>query len=120
MPDLTEQQIAELKTNGGFNEDDIELFDMYQLDYSLIKDLQNAISRSPANSGKPMEEINRQVIAFITDSARQRPLGLNRHLRSMINFEDTRRMASVGGKYKRKSRRTKRKGRKGRKTKRRK
>lgn len=119
MPDLTDKQKDSLKNDGKFTDDDIELFDMYQLDYQLIKDIQNSISRLDENNGKSLEEINRQMIDFIKQSARQRQGFLSQHLRQMVGYLDTLRMASRGGKKTRNRRRnrriTKRRGRKNRK-----
>jgi hypothetical protein len=103
MPELTEKQITELKNIGKFKEDDIELFDRYQIDYNLIKSLQNHVAESRENIGKPLEEINRQLIDFIQISARQREGFLNRYLKEMVDFLDTQRVASRSGGNKGKS-----------------
>lgn len=112
MPGLTEKQINELKTNGGFKDVDIELFDMFSLDYNVIKGLQDALLNDPANAGKPIEDINEQIISIINENA-SRPFGLSNRLRTMLDFMNTYRASSIMGGKKRKLRISK-KRRKGR------
>jgi hypothetical protein len=103
MSRLTEKQIDELKTNGGFRDVDIELFDMFSLDYNVIKGLQDALLNDPANAGKPIEDINEQIIHIIHENS-ARPFGLSNRLRTMLDFMQTHRASSVMGGKKRQTR----------------
>lgn len=120
VQNLTEQEKTNLKNDGKFTEQDIALFTRRHLAYDLIKALQSALQNSPANAGKPLEEINRLVIDTIEFAAHNAMYDLNQYLSditSNINRRDADSEETGGGKRRKKGRKTNRRKGKGRKTK---
>lgn len=114
MPGLKENDKHDLKETHGFTDDDIELFDMYSLQFNVIRDLQNTLVRHPGYAGIPLEQINRQIMEHINREGQQQPFGLNGRLTTWINIQNMNRSPNQGGKRRRKhnGKKTRRKGRK--------
>lgn len=124
---LTEQQKRILREDGKFDDEDIEMFDAYRINYDNIKNLQIVIQtywNGPVN----MTAINRKVVniveKFYEDFLHEGP-DINSRIVSEISRRERERDGSIdsdsdidyGGK--RRSRKTRRKVRKFRKTRRR-